>query len=404
MHILLVHQAFVTLDEPGGTRHYELAEVLTKRGHHVTIITSSVSYLTGKKSFSSLTSKKNQPNNRITIKRTYTYPALHRSFLHRTFSFISFMVSSFLAGLFVRNVDVVWGTSPPIFQGLTALILARLKRVPLLFEVRDLWPAFAVEIGVLKSPVLIRISEWLEKFLYKQSQLIIVNSPGFIDHVKARGGSQVKLVPNGTDPSMFDPNSKGTDFRKLHDLTEKYIVLYAGAHGISNNLDVLLKAANDLRNLSEIAIVLLGDGKEKLKLQNMAHSMQLSNVHFVSPLPKSEISAALAAADACLAILKPLPLYRSVYPNKVFDYMAACKPVILAIDGVIREVIEKANAGIFVTPGNPNAITEAIKTLADNPRMGESMGLRGRQYVERHFNRATIAEELAELFEKLGKN
>jgi hypothetical protein len=136
MHILLIHQAFVALDEPGGTRHHELASYLAGRGHRVTIIASPVSYLTGKADAAS-GSEIGGPGGRVVIQRTYTYKALHRSFAHRVFSFLSFMISSFLAGLKVREVDLVWGTSPPIFQGLTAWALARLKRVPFLFEVRD---------------------------------------------------------------------------------------------------------------------------------------------------------------------------------------------------------------------------------------------------------------------------
>jgi hypothetical protein len=164
MHILLVHQAFAALDEPGGTRHHELARYLAGRGHKVTVIASRVSYLTG-----TLTSPISPAGKVDDIKviRVYTYQALHKSFVHRVFAFFSFMASSFFAGLGVKNVDLVWGTSPPIFQGVTAWALARLKGVPFLFEVRDLWPTFAIAVGVLKNPLLIKLSLWLERFLYR---------------------------------------------------------------------------------------------------------------------------------------------------------------------------------------------------------------------------------------------
>jgi hypothetical protein len=170
VHILLIHQAFAALDEAGGTRHIELANYLADHGHRVTIISSPVNYLTGQ-------SSQNRPRwiERQSIRpgvdllRTYTYTALHRSFFHRVLAFLSFMVSSFIAGLQVKQVDLVWGTSPPIFQGVTAWLLARLKRVPFLFEVRDLWPAFAVAVGVLRNPILIKASLWLERFLYKHA-------------------------------------------------------------------------------------------------------------------------------------------------------------------------------------------------------------------------------------------
>jgi glycosyltransferase involved in cell wall biosynthesis len=357
-----------------------------------------VSYLTGK------TAPLIPPSHLlggITILRAYTYPALHRSFVHRVFSFVSFMASSFWIGLKVRSVDLVWGTSPPIFQGVTAWALARLKRVPFLFEVRDLWPAFAIQVGVLRNPLLVRASLWLEHFLYRRADRLMVNSPGFLSHVQRHGARQVTLIPNGADPRMFDPQADGAAFRSAHELEGKFVVLYAGAHGMSNDLGVVLQAADRLRERAEIAIVLLGDGKDKPALQKRALELNLTNVHFLASIPKTEMPAALAAANACLAILKPIPLYATVYPNKVFDYMAAGRAVILAIDGVIREVIESSGAGIFVPPGDPAALAEAISCLADDPARAKAMGRRGRQQVETNFDRLTLAAQLEQLMQEM---
>jgi glycosyltransferase involved in cell wall biosynthesis len=404
MHILLIHQNFAALDEPGGTRHHELARYLTARGHRVTIISSPVSYLTGKARGGRVPWVERQElEPGVKLLRAYTYPALHRSFVHRVFSFISFMLSSFLIGLGVRQVDLVWGTSPPIFQGPTAWALARLKRAPFLFEVRDLWPAFAVAVGVLRQPLLIRASEWLERFLYRRADLVMVNSPGFSAHVQARGAGRVELLPNGADAGMFDPRANGEAFRRAHGLEDQFIALYAGAHGMSNDLEVVLRAAAILKNRKEISIVLLGDGKERAALMAKAAEMQLDNVRFIPPVPKTEMPEALAAADACIAILKPIAMYATVYPNKVFDYLAAGRPVVLAIEGVIREVVERAGAGIPVPPGDPQSLAEAIGRLADDPLAGQVMGQRGRRYVEEHFDRPILAERLAGLMEGLAK-
>ena len=404
MHILLIHQAFAALSEPGGTRHHELARFLAEKGVRVTVIASPVSYLTGKQGAGSSDVPANPPfpgTGNVTILRAYTYPALHRSFVHRVFSFVSFMVASLWTGLKVHKVDLVWGTSPPIFQGLTAWVLARLKRVPFLFEVRDLWPAFAMQVGVLRNPWLVRVSLWLEAFLYRHADRVMVNSPGFIDHVRTHGARQVSLIPNGADPSMFDPGANGDTFRTAHGLEGKFIILYAGAHGMSNDLGVALEAADRLRYHPEITLVLLGDGKDKPALQVRAAEMELRNVDFLDPIAKLEMPGALAAADACLAILKPIPLYATVYPNKVFDYMAAGRAVILAIDGVIREVIESSGAGIFVQPGDAAALAHAILTLAGNPERAREMGKLGRQYVEAHFDRSALAEQLLQLMQEL---
>ena len=200
MHILLIHQAFAALDEPGGTRHHEFARFLAARGHKVTVIASPVSYLTGGKNLSASSQPPLPENENIILRRAYTYSALHRSFVHRVIAFVSFMISSFLIGLGVKNVDVVWGTSPPIFQGVTGWALARLKRVPFLFEVRDLWPEFAIAVGVLRNRTLIRLSLWLERFLYRHADLVMVNSPGYVSSVMERGAQKVELVPNSADP------------------------------------------------------------------------------------------------------------------------------------------------------------------------------------------------------------
>ena len=397
MHILLIHQAFAALDEAGGTRHIEMAQQLARQGHRVTIIASPVSYLTGSAGSRPAWLTREEPFPGVTILRTYTLPSIHRSFVYRVFSFLSFMFSSFWVGLGVRGVDLIWGTSPPIFQGWTAWFLSRLKRVPFLFEIRDLWPAFAIAVGVLKNKTLIRLSEWLERFLYSHADRIIVNSPGFIQHVTSRGARQVDLIANGADPAMFTPEARGTTFRSEFNLGDKFVVLYAGAHGLSNDLGIVLQAANHLCQRSDIVFAFVGDGKEKANLQQQAIDMDLPNVIFAPPASKNQMAEVLAAADACIAILKPIEMYRTTYPNKVFDYMAAGRPVILAIDGVIRQVVEEAQAGIFVPPGDSFALASAVGNLADNRQLAQSMGVSGRQAIETHYLRSLWTERFMDI-------
>jgi glycosyltransferase involved in cell wall biosynthesis len=405
MHILLIHQAFAALDEPGGTRHHEFARTLAARGQRVTVIASRVSYLTGAPisglTGSHLAGEKGEQAG-VKVIRAASTAALHKSFVQRVNAFVSFMASSFFIGLGVKNVDVVWGTSPPIFQGFTAWLLARLKGVPFLFEVRDLWPQFAIAVGVLRNPILIKLSFWLERFLYRHADLVMVNSPGYVTHGKDHGARRVDLVPNGADPEMFDPAEDGSVFRTRHNLTDKFVVLYAGAHGLSNDLGVVLESARLLAgNTPRVMLVFLGDGKEKPVLQKLAAEMGLSNILFLPPISKMEMPAALAGADACLAILKPLEEYKTTYPNKVFDYMAAGRPIALAIDGVIRAVVEAAGCGIFAQPGDPAALAEAVKTLAADPGRSRSMGLAGRKYLEEHFSRTIIAEKILDILNSL---
>jgi glycosyltransferase involved in cell wall biosynthesis len=308
------------------------------------------------------------------------------------------MFSSFWLGLRIRDVDLVWGTSPPIFQGVSAWLLARLKRAKFLFEVRDLWPLFAVATGVLRSRTLIAASGWLERLLLRHADCVMVNSPGYATHVQLRGARRVELVPNGADSSMFDSSADGRAFRRTHAFENKFVVLYAGAHGMSNDLGVVLQAADLLRN-ANIQFVLVGDGKEKPALVSRAQALRLGNLSFLPSVPKREMPEVLSGADACLAILKPLEAYKTTYPNKVFDYMAAGRPVLLAIDGVIREVVEAAGCGVFVKPGDPAALAAAARGLAADPEAARRMGTNGRRYLAQHFNRDRIAERLVQVLE-----
>ncbi len=398
MHILLIHQAFASLEEPGGTRHHELARFLAKQGNQVSIIASPVSYLTGE--IQDGKRIEDDFGGLIKIYRTHTYSALHKSFVHRVLSFFSFMISSFIRSVSIKNVDLVWGTTPPIFQSVSAWLISRLKGVPFLLEVRDLWPEFAIAVGVLKNPFLIKISYRLERFLYKHADQIIVNSPGFIEFVKEKGGKEISLIPNGADIALFN-NFNVPEIRKNLGWINKYIVLYAGAHGMSNDLGVVLKAALLLKEEKRIHFVLLGDGKEKSALIHEAEQLDLPNITFMDPVPKNRVAELLSAADACIAILKPIEMYRTTYPNKVFDYMAARKPVILAIDGVIREVVEMAGCGVFCTPGDQKALAAAVINLYNDQDKAILMGKHGYDYLKENFSREKTASDLLDVMNKM---
>lgn len=400
MHILLVHQLFIRPDDPGGTRHFEFCRSRVLAGDRVTILAGTRSYLTGE-----IVSRQGRETliPGLDVVRCGTVGGGHRSFFWRAVGFLWFTATSLTSGLKLNDVDLVWGTSPPLLQVSSAWAIARLHRVPLVFEVRDLWPAFAVATGVLRSRVLIRLSEWLEKVLYRQADHLIVNSPGFIPHLTARGvsPSRITLVPNGADPQMFDPSADGAAFRRLHGLEGRFIVLYAGAHGLANDLGTVLKAAHTLKGEERIAFVFVGDGKEKPGLQRQAADLGLTNVHFLPPVPKEDVAEVLAAADCGLAILQPLPLFATTYPNKVFDYMAAGRPVLLAIDGVIRQVIEEEGAGIAIPPGDPSALAEGVRRLASGPASARMMGERGRDAVVRRFDRRQQSALLAGALERV---
>jgi glycosyltransferase involved in cell wall biosynthesis len=405
MRILLLNQSFVSPEEPGHTRHFELAQYLQKQGHELVILASDVNYQTGRRTANRRGLATEQDIDGVRVLRTYIYPALHRSYIWRIVSFISFMFSSIWVSLRVKNVDLVMGTTPPIFQAFSAWFVAFLRRKPFLLEVRDLWPEFAVSMGVFTNPVVIWMARRLERFLYARATHILVNSPAYGRYIQETGaaGGTITFIPYGADVDMFTPTVDGSARREKlgADALRKFIVLYAGAMGQANDIYTVLRAADRLREDAKILFLLIGDGKERAALELEAGRMKLDNVIFAGVVPKKEMPSVVAAADVCLAILQDVPMFRTTYPNKVFDYMAAGRPTVLVIDGVIREVIEASGGGVFVPPGDDKMLAETILDLAGDPARVKQMGLDARAYLVTYLNRLRKMEETAELFMRL---
>ncbi|MDW7710744.1 MAG: glycosyltransferase family 4 protein [Deferrisomatales bacterium] len=402
MRILLIHQAFVSPGEAGGTRHFEFGQRLAKVGHDLTIIASDRSYITGERIGRH---GEEEVIKGVRVLRAYTHPNLHRSFVWRVFSFLTFMVSSAWKGMRAGPVDVVMGTSPPIFQAVSAWVIAALRRRPFLLEIRDLWPEFAVDLGVLRNPVLIYLSRRLESFLYRRATHILVNSPAYRDYLVRKGvpDCKVSLIANGVDPDLFDPEARGEELRARWNLGIDFVATYAGALGLANDIPTILRAAARLRDEAGIRFLLVGDGKERPNLERMAAELSLGNVTFTGAVPKSQIAEVLAASDACLATLQDIPMFRTTYPNKVFDYMAAGRPTVLAIDGVIRELVEACKGGLFVTPSKPELLADAVLQLARAPERARAMGRAARRYVAENFHRDHQARQFVELVERLAQ-
>jgi glycosyltransferase involved in cell wall biosynthesis len=400
---LLIHQSFVCPKDAGATRHYELATRLVRAGGQFTVVASDCSYLTGQRVSPEKRFIFEETLDGVRILRTYTHPTLHKSFVWRVISFLTFSVTSIIASARAQRVGIVMGTTPPIFQAVSAWIVATVRRRPFLLEVRDLWPEFAIDMGVLKNRLLIALSRWLEMFLYARATHIVVNSPAYRNYLVNRGvpGEKISFIPNGVDVRMFDPASNGRRTRQEYNLGEKFVVTYAGALGAANDIHSILRAALRLHDDTSVHFLIVGDGKERLRLEAFAKAMHLRNVTFVGAQPKSRMGDLLAASDACIAVLKAIPMFATTYPNKVFDYMAAGRPTILGIDGVIRQVIDASGGGIFVPPGDDEAIAQAISDLKLDRIRGRSMGAAARQYVERQFDREEQAKAFITLLQAL---
>jgi len=405
MKILLLNQAFVSPEEPGHTRHFEMAKFLQTHGHELVIVASDLNYQTGQRTVARRGMFAEQVIDGVQILRAYIYPALHRSYFWRIISFFSFMFSSVWTALQVRDVDLVMGTTPPIFQAVSAWVVALIRRKPFLLEVRDLWPEFGVSMGVLTNPVLIGLGRWLEKFLYARATHILVNSPAYKEYMIAKGVPEKKImyIAYGTDVDMFNPQVDGSSIRVQLGMQDKFVVLYAGALGQANDIDTILRAAQRLNSEDKICFVLFGDGKERPRLQGEAERMKLSNVIFAGVRAKKEMPLVVASADVCLAILQDIPMFRTTYPNKVFDYMAAGRATVLVIDGVSRKLMEDSYGGAYVQPGDDKRLAETILDLSKNVDIVKQMGLNAREYLVKHLDRRDKLNETLELLEKLVK-
>jgi len=403
MKILLINQAFVSPDEPGHTRHFEMAKFLRARGHELAIVASDLNYQTGQRTVARKGIFAEQVIEGVRILRAYIYPALHRSYFWRIISFFSFMFSSVWTALQVREVDLVMGTTPPIFQAVSAWAVAWIQRKPFLLEVRDLWPEFGVSMGVLTNPLLIALGRWLEKFLYVRATHILVNSPAYKEYIIGKGVPEKKItyIAYGTDVDMFNPQVDGSSIRSELGLQDKFVVLYAGALGQANDIDTILRAAQRLNGQDKIRFVLFGDGKERPWLQSEAERMRLSNIIFAGVRAKKDMPLVVASADVCLAILQDIPMFRTTYPNKVFDYMAAGRATVLVIDGVSRDLIESSNGGVFVQPGNDELLAKTILELSEDSQRVKQMGANARDFLVKYLDRRDKLNETLELLTTL---
>ena len=369
MRILLVHQYFLGKNDAGGSRWNQFSKYWSEKGHEVKVLAGSVHYATGKKApeYKGKFFVRESEGQNVEVFRCHVSEAYNKNFIGRLWAYFSFAFSTIVVGLFrIGKVDVVICTSPPLTVGMTGWILSKLKRVPMVFEVRDLWPESAIDTGVLTNKLLIKISCWLEKKSYRSSNWINVLTPAFektLVEKKNVKADRISMIPNGADLDIFKPGQLNNWVREKHELAESFVVTYVGAHGVANHLIQLLEAAKLLKDHADIKIMLVGDGMQKKMLKEKAIEWELENVVFVDAVSKEKIVDYVAASNVCTAVLKKVETFKTVYPNKVFDYMSAKRPIILGIDGVARELVENAGAGLFVEPENAQEFADAVLKL-----------------------------------------
>ena len=379
MKVVVVYQYYQGYGAPGHSLVYELTQFLAERGHDVTVVSGETGYM-----------QRNMPklpwyqrivrrerDGKVNVVRTYTYSELHRSYLGRLLSFISFSLSCPIGLLSVAKPDVVLASSPPIFPMFPAWLICKLRRIPFVLEVRDLWPASAVQMGILKNRQLIGIMAWMERVLYNQSKRIVALTEGIRDDICSRGWpkNKVELVTCGVDFDKLYPDAPGAAFiRDKFGWQDKKIVLYFGALGEANNLPVTLRTAQRLQLREDIVFVLIGDGMKRVETEKQAKELGLKNVLVLPPVPKDEARLYINAADVCLVTLRDIPLFDGAIPTKLIDYMACGKPVLCGIRGEAESIVVGAGAGAMFEPDNDEQLGKLVVDLLRDKALAKKMG------------------------------
>jgi len=334
------------------------------------------------------------------VVRTWLYATPNEGVIKKTLGHLSFMASSVLLGARMTGPqDVVVVSSPTFLSILSAWLLARLKRARLVVEVRDLWPAIFVELGVLTDRRVIAALERLELAAYRAASAVVVVSEGFKSHLVARGvpPRKVHTIRNGADLGRFAPAGEVRPEvrQRLGATPDEVLVLYIGAHGISHGLKAVAEAAKLLQH-ERVHFAFVGEGAAKASLGRTVDDLHLVNVTMRPGVPRHEVPRLLAAADVCLVPLRDLPLFSTFIPSKLFEYLAAGKAVVGAVRGEPASILRAAGA-VVVQPEDPTALADAIAELAKDRERRAAMGTQGRAYVAEHFDRRILAASYRQL-------
>ena len=382
-----------------ASRVFENAVRLAAAGHEVTILTGLPSHPLGRV-FGGYRRRPVQTEMRdgVRIVRALSWIAPNTSTVNRLKSQLTLMAAQMLAGTGVGPVDVVVGTSPPLFQALAGWAIAAVKGCPFVFEVRDLWPENMVAVGAVRSGAAIRGLGALERFLYTRAARLVVVTRGFREYYAERGveAGRITVVTNGVDLREYRPVGYPAELAAAHGLVGKFVAGYLGTVGINHGLETILDAAGLLRAHDDIAIVVVGEGAERAALEREAKARGLGNVRFLGERPRPEMPAYHALCDVVMVLLKDAPYFRRVLPSKIFVCMGLARPMICGVDGEARAIVEEAGAGVFVPPEDAGALADAIVGLRDVKADGAlaAMGRAGRRHAEERFDRDALAREL----------
>ncbi len=404
MHILYLHQYFATRKGTTGTRSYEFAKYLVGKGHRVTMMTSGLTNrefpVPEDKQYAEFETEGIRV---VAITAAYNDPQVGTAMSgsQRMLKFYQFAWSACRIGKKLPAPDVVFATHTPLTIGLAGLTLGQYFKVPFVFEVRDLWPEALVNVGALKNPLAIWWLERMAKKIYAGAKHIVALSPGMKEGIVRAGvpADKVTIIPNASDLDLFSPDIDGSEQREQLGLKDRFAAIYFGAMGLANGLEYVIEAARILAEQckNNIVLVLLGSGGKRTELEKLANEYELKNVIFSNPAPdKERLARIIAGCDVCLTIYRATKEH-TWSPNKMFDALAAGKPVLINVPGWLGETIEKNNCGRCLDANRPQMLADALQELASNPDLCRQMGKNARELAEREFDRV----KLANIFEKV---
>jgi glycosyltransferase involved in cell wall biosynthesis len=398
-HILFISRYYPPEKAAAAVCVSEIARRLVVLGYQVTVLTTVPNYPTGVIPFPyrALPIQEEWLDG-VRVVRVWSYMCANAGFGRRILAQLSFgLLAPVLGHHAARDVDCIIVGSPPLFNVIAARVLAWRRRCPYIFWVADLWPESAVQLGALRNRLAIRLAEWLEWTTYRRAHLVWTVTRGMSDTLLRRGlpAEKILFLPNGVDTKKFAPIPQ-SEARAALGWDEHFTVLYAGTHGLSHGLETLLHAADLLRDHDTIRFVLVGDGAEKGRLMDLARELALKNVLFLDAVSHDEVPRLLSAADICVAHTRRLQLFEGMLPIKMYEAMACARPLILALNGEARQLVEEAGSAVVVEPENATALAAAILQLFSHRDEAISMGLRGRAYVQANFEFDLMSQSLSQ--------
>lgn len=407
MHILFLTDNFPPESNAPATRTYEHAVRWIRAGHNVTVVTCFPNFPNGKV-FDGYNNGwySSEYMNDIKVLRVKTYMTANQGFLKRTLDYVSFMLAGSIAACFVRKPDVVIATSPQFFCGMAGLMVSFLRRKPFILEIRDIWPASIVALGVMQDSFIIRILERLEKLLYRSAETIVVVTHVFKDEIAPNAGDPEKIhvVLNGVNQEMFSAQAKNPELIDKYQLDDQFVVGYIGTHGMAHNLDNVVAAADALRHRDDLTFIFVGAGAERNNIERLVEQKQLKNVRMIPQQPRNLMPAILALCDLSLIPLRDEPLFATVIPSKLFESMAMGVPVLMALpEGEATSMVKASECGEVIAPANPLLMASTISNLADNPNKCAQYRQAGIQASE-HYSRDSAAEKMLRIIKQTVNN